>query len=109
MEMITCCIRYQIAPGRLSDFEHYARTWRRIIERLDGIYHGCFVLGNEPPDASHFSFPDIGRRGPDDVATVLFSFKDLAAYERYRRDAANDPECPAITDFYNRTKCFTSY
>jgi len=106
---ITCCIRYQIAPGKKAEFEHYARVWRRIIERLDGKYYGCFVPGERPPDAAHFSFPEIGRDGPDDVATVIFSFIDLAAYERYRRDAGSDPECEAVTKHFNDTKCFTSY
>ena len=108
-EPIICCIRYKLAPEKLSDFEHYARVWRQIIERLGGAYIGCFLPGNDPPDASHFSFPEIGHKGPDDVANVIFSFPDLAAYQRYRRDAADDPQCQAITEHYDETKCFTSY
>jgi hypothetical protein len=108
-EPITCCIKYKIAPERLREFEHYAQVWKGIIERLGGSYQGCFIPGNEPPDASYFSFPEIGQKGPDDTATVIFSFRDLAAYERYRREASNDPECEGVTDFLNETKCFTSY
>ena len=106
---VTCCIRYKIAPGKLADFEHYARVWRGIVERLEGTYIGCFLPGNEPPNASHFSFPEIGRKGPDDIAIVIFSFRDMAEYERYRSEASLDPECAAITDFYNETRCFSSY
>jgi hypothetical protein len=109
MGSITCCIRYNVAPGKWVEFAHYARVWKLIIERLGGTHQGCFVPGTEPPDATRFSFPDIARKGPSDVATVIFSFKDLASYERYRQEALNDPECRAITDFYNQTKCFTSY
>ena len=109
MDPVTCCIRYKLAPGKQADFEYYALTWKRIIERLNGTYHGCFLPGEPPPDASHFSFPAIGRDGPIDVATVLFSFVDLAGYERYRRAAANDPECAAVTAHYHETQCFISY
>jgi len=109
MGRITCCIRYSISPGKQSEFEHYARVWRRIIERLGGSYFGCFLAGENPPDADHFSFPEIGLSGPDDIAMVIFSFRDLEAYERYRRDAGTDPECDAITRHFNDTKCFTSY
>lgn len=106
---ITCCIRYKITLGKQPEFEHYARVWKRIIGRLGGTYIGCFLPGNEPPDASHFSFPDIGHKGPDDTAIVIFTFPELADYERYRHNAHLDPECEPITDFYNETKCFSSY
>jgi hypothetical protein len=109
MGAITCCIRYTIAPGKTAEFEHYARIWKRIIERVGGTYRGCFLPGERPPDASHFSFPEIGRDGPADVATVIFSFPDLPAYESYRTEAPNDPECPEVTAFFRKTKCFTSY
>ena len=109
MAKITCCIRYTIAPGKTDAFAHYARVWRRILERLGATYYGCFLPGEQPPDAAHFSFPSVGRNGPNDVAVVLFSFEDLAAYERYRREAALDPECEAVTRHFNETQCFTSY
>lgn len=106
---ITCCIRYKIDLGKVSEFEHYANVWRGIIERLGGTYLGCFLPGNSPPDASHFSFPDIGHKGADNAAVVIYSFPDLSSYERYRREAHHDPEFTTVTDFYNMTKCFTSY
>jgi hypothetical protein len=89
MDPVTCCIRYKLAPGKQADFEYYALTWKRIIERLNGTYYGCFLPGEPPPDASHFSFPAIGRDGPIDVATVLFSFDDLAGYERAKFCSVN--------------------
>ena len=107
--MITCCIRYTIAPGKSADFEHYVRVWKRIIERLGGLHHGCFMPGERPPDSSHFSFPGVGRNGPEDVAVVLFSFVDLEAYNRYRREASNAPECAPVTEHYRQSKCFTGY
>ncbi|HEY2867349.1 MAG TPA: NIPSNAP family protein [Pyrinomonadaceae bacterium] len=109
MAKITCCVQYRIVPGKRDEFAHYARVWRRIIERLGGTHHGCFMPGEQPPDAEHFSFPTVGQKGPDEVAVILFSFDDLAAYERYRREARNDPECAAVTAHYNQTQCFTSY
>ena len=107
--MITCCIRYTIAPGKSADFEHYVRGWRRIIERLGGLHHGCFMPGQWPPDSTHFSFPGVGQTGPDNVAVVLFSFPDLETYNRYRSDASNDPECAPVTEHYRQTRCFTQY
>jgi len=109
MEPITCCIKYKISPAKQSEFEHYARVWKGIIERLDGNYIGCFLPGNEPPDASHFSFPEIAQKGPDDIAVVIFSFRDLAGYQRYRSEANLDPECALVTEHFNKTKCFISY
>lgn len=109
MAKITCCIRYTIAPAKTNDFAHYARVWRRILERLGATYHGCFLPAEPPPDAAHFSFPNVGRNGPDDVAVVLFSFEDLESYDRYRREAALDAECDAVTTHFNETQCFTSY
>ena len=109
MSAITCCIRYELAPGKTAEFEHYARVWKRIIESLGGEHHGCFMPGEPPPDSSHFSFPGVGRNGPDNIAVVLFSFPDLEAYNRYRRDAGSDPECDAVTEHYRQTQCFTGY
>jgi hypothetical protein len=109
MSAITCCIRYKISPGKESEFAHYAQVWSGIIRRLGGTYYGCFIPGDRPPDAAHFSFPEMAKDGPLDVATVIFSFSDLAEYERYRRDASNDPECDAMIDHLKATNCFSSY
>ena len=109
MAKVTCCIRYTIAPDKVDEFTHYARVWRRILERLGATYHGCFLPGEAPPDADHFSFPEVGHAGPDNEAVILFSFNDIAAYERYRREAGSDTECAAVTRHFQDTRCFTSY
>jgi hypothetical protein len=39
----------------------------------------------------------------------MFSFPSLAAYEQYRKDAANDPDCQKAVDFAKQTRCFRRY
>src|SRR5688572_16935626 len=106
--MVTCFLRYWVAAGKLADFEHYASVWMRIVARYGGTHYGYFLPGETPPSAS-FSFTGIGETGPDDVAIAMFSFPDIEAYEKYRREVAKDPECKAITKHYEATKCFTRY
>jgi hypothetical protein len=106
--MITCFLRYTIDRDKLADFEHYARVWMHLIKKHGGTHHGYFVPGEGPPSAA-FSFPGIGEPGPDNIAIALFSFSSLEAYETYRREVANDPECLAITSHYERTNSFTKY
>jgi hypothetical protein len=106
--VITCYLRYWIDPVKVEAFEHYARVWMRLIEKYGGTHHGCFLPGEAPPSAA-FSFPGVGKAGPENVAVALFSFPSLDAYEAYRRDVANDRECHAVTRHYEETKCFTRY
>lgn len=106
--MITCFLRYWIAPDELSAFEHYARVWMRLIEKYGGTHHGYFMPGDDHPSAA-FSFPGIGEEGPVNVAVALFSFPSFEAYETYRREVKKDPECRAATKHYEETKCFTKY
>ena len=106
--MITCFLRYTIDPDKLAAFEHYARVWMRLIEKYGGTHHGYFVPGDSPPSAA-FSFPGVGEEGPENIAVALFSFPTVEAYETYRREVANDPECLAATSHYEQTKCFTKY
>ena len=106
--MITCFIRYTIDRDKLEAFDHYARVWMRLIEKYGGTHLGYFVPDEAPPSAA-FSFPGIGEDGPDNVAVALFSFPSLDAYEAYRRDVPDDPECVAVTAHRERTKCFTRY
>lgn len=109
--MFTCFIRYRLEPGKLSEFEEYARAWIALIEKYGGRHHGYFVPGGADdrfPDAS-FSFPGLGREGPTDVAVALFSFPSIDAYERYRRDVREDEACRAATARFEETRCFTSY
>jgi hypothetical protein len=106
--VITCYLRYWIDPVKVEAFEHYARVWMRLIEKYGGTHHGYFLPGEGPPSAA-FSFPGVGEAGPENVAVALFSFPSLDAYEAYRCDVANDPECHAVTRHYEETKCFTRY
>lgn len=74
-------------------------------------HHGYFVPGGSGdvlPDAS-FSFPGIGREGPPHIGIALFSFPSIEAYERYRRDVAQDEGCKAATARFNETPCFSGY
>src|SRR5215471_7402838 len=77
--LITCFIRYTIDPARLADFEQYARTWMRLIEKYGGTHHGYFVPGESPPNTG-FSFAGIGEEGPTDIGIALFSFPSVEAY-----------------------------
>lgn len=106
--MITCYLRYSINPGKLAEFEHYARVWMHLVEKYGGTHHGYFVPDETPPAAT-FSFPGIGEAGPENIAVALFSFPNLEAYERYRREVAEDPACQVVTRHYEETKCFTKY
>src|SRR5262249_32539282 len=91
-----------------SDFELYARTWMRLIEKYGGAHHGYFVPGGAPPSAA-FSFPGLGEDGPDNIAIALFTFPNVEAYEAYRKDVKTDPECLGETEHRDQTKCFTKY
>jgi hypothetical protein len=106
--LITCFIRYSLDRNKLSDFELYARTWMRLIEKYGGTHHGYFVPGDAPPSAA-FSFPGIGEDGPDDIAIALFSFPTVEAYDAYRRDVQHDPECVEMTRLREESQCFTKY
>lgn len=59
--------------------------------------------------ATGFSFPGIGREGPAHIGVALFSFPDVDAYDRYRRDVASDEACKAATARLNETHCFSGY
>jgi len=106
--LITCFIRYEIDPDKITEFEHYARVWMRLIEKYGGTHLGYFVPGDTPP-STHFSFPGIGKAGPTNIGVAFFSFPTSDSYEAYRREVANDPECLAVTKHYEQTKCFTKY
>lgn len=109
--MFTCFIRYEIAPGKLDAFKDYARAWIALIRKYGGTHHGYFVpaeCGDVLPDAN-FSFSGLGRDGPPNIGVALFSFPSLEAYERYRRDVAQDDGCKAATARFNETQCFSGY
>lgn len=106
--MITCLIRYTVDPHNLAEFEIYARTWMRLIEKYGGTHHGYFVPGDGPSSAE-FSFPGLGEDGPDNIAIALFSFPTVEAYDAYRRDVPLDPECEEITRLRDESNCFIKY
>jgi len=91
--MITCYLRYTIDPYKLADFEHYARLWIPLVNRLGGTHHGYFMP----------------HEGANNIALALFSFPTLAAYEDYRARMAEDAECQAAFAFAEQSRCILSY
>lgn len=91
--MITCYLRYDINPEKLADFEAYGAMWLDLLPRFGGVHHGYF----------------LPSEGASDVALAMFSFPSLAAYEQYRKDAANDPDCQKAVDFARQTRCFKRF
>jgi hypothetical protein len=91
--MVTCYLRYVIDPNMLGEFEAYAKMWIPLVERFGGQHHGYF----------------LPSEGASNIALALFSFPSLAAYEKYRADSLQDPDCQAAFAFAARTKCFLSY
>jgi hypothetical protein len=79
-----------------------------LIEKYGGTHHGYFTPDEAPPAAS-FSFEGIGEDGPRNIAIALFSFPTIEAYEKYRREVSDDPECQAEMKHFHETKCFTKY
>lgn len=91
--MITCHVRYVIDPYQLPEFEAYAKAWLGIVERLGGTHHGYF----------------LPSEGANNIALAMFTFPSLAAYETYRQQSMNDPECIAAFKYAEETRCILSY
>lgn len=91
--MITCHVRYIIDANLVSEFETYAKMWIPLVERFGGTHHGYFLPGE----------------GANNVALALFSFPSLAAYETYRIESQQDPECQAAFAYAANTRCVVSY
>jgi hypothetical protein len=91
--MITCSLRYVIDPYKLREFEHYAKLWIPLVNRLGGTHHGYF----------------LPHEGANDIALALFSFPSLAAYEAYREAMAADAECQAAFAYAEETRCILRY
>lgn len=109
--MFTCAIRYNINLDNLDEFRAYARSWIALIDQYGGTHHGYFVPEPENDDMPkpHFSFPSLGRRAPENIGYALFSFPDVASYDRYRAEVSADPECHAATVRFNARPAFSSY
>jgi len=91
--MITCFLKYTIDPYKLEEFETYAKKWIPLVNKLGGKHHGYF----------------LPHEGANNIATALFSFNSLAAYERYRIDSLEDKECKEAYQYAMKTKCILSY
>ncbi|TWI55723.1 NIPSNAP protein [Pseudomonas duriflava] len=91
--MITCHVRYIIDPYQIDAFERYSRSWIAAVTRLGGQHHGYF----------------LPAEGANNVAYCLFSFANLADYERYRQEAACDPECVRLVEESSELKFIVSY
>lgn len=91
--MITCYLTYDIDPGKVGEFETYARLWLDLVPRFGGIHHGYF----------------LPAEGANDRAVALFSFPSLAAYEEYRTRSAADPDCQAAYRLAETTGCIRRY
>lgn len=77
--MITCHLRYVINSAKLAEFESYAKRWIPLVRKFGGVHHG-YLLPSE---------------GASNIALASFSFPSLAAYEQYRKDSMEDPDCLA--------------
>lgn len=73
--MITCFIRYDIAPHDAERFAEYARMWGEAIPRA-----GADLIGYFGP-----------HEGSASTAYGVYSLPDLAAYEAYRTRLREDP------------------
>ncbi|MDH4869885.1 NIPSNAP family protein [Pseudomonas sp. BN515] len=91
--MITCYLRYTLDPYKLAEFEHYGKLWIPLVERFGGKHHGYF----------------LPSEGANNIAMAMFSFSSLAAYEQYRKDSMNDPDCIAAFKYAEDTRCILSY
>ena len=79
--MMTLCIRYTLDANKLADFETYAQSLRKPIERCGGTYVDYFL----PTKIA----------GPTNSALGLIDFPTLAAYEAYRAELLSDPDAVA--------------
>jgi hypothetical protein len=76
--MLTLCIRYTLDPGKLPDFEAYARALPTPVERCGGKFVAYYL----PTKIA----------GPTNTALGLIDFPDLASYQRYRDKLMTDPD-----------------
>ena len=90
--MVTVYLRYVIDPFKLAEFEHYGKLWIPLVARFGGRHHGYFMPSE----------------GANNVALALFTFDSLAEYEQYRIASSTDPECLAVSEHAERTRCFLS-
>ncbi|TDF37565.1 NIPSNAP family protein [Alteromonadaceae bacterium M269] len=91
--MVTCFLKYEIDPYKVEEFEAYAKMWIPLVNKFGGTHNGYF----------------LPAEGANNIALALFTFPSLAAYEIYRRDSMQDPECIIAFEYAEQTKCIVSY
>jgi len=84
--MITCFIRYEIDPFKVSAFEEYARNWGQAIPR-----NGADLIGYYAP-----------HEGSSTTAFAVYNIENLAEYERYRARLRDDPQGRSNFEFAKR-------
>jgi NIPSNAP len=85
---ITVFIRYQLDPFKRAQFEEYQKKWVPIISRCGGN-----LVGHWMP-----------HEGTNNIAFLLISFENLAAYETYRVRLRDDKEGMANFNFAEQNK-----
>ncbi|MEH6580251.1 MAG: NIPSNAP family protein [Amphritea sp.] len=90
--MVTCYVRYVIDPYKLAEFEHYAKLWIPLVNKLGGNHHGYF----------------LPSEGANNIALAMFSFTSLAEYEQYREKSLQDEGCMAAFRYADETRCVLS-
>ncbi|WP_427978646.1 NIPSNAP family protein [Agarivorans sp.] len=91
--MITCYVRYVIDPKKIKEFEEYAKMWIPLVAKFGGQHNGYY----------------LPSEGANNIALALFTFESLSAYEQYRRDSQNDPDCINAFAFAEKMDCIISY
>ena len=91
--MVTCFLKYTIDPYKLREFEIYAKKWIPLVNKFGGKHHGYF----------------LPHEGANNIATALFSFGSLAAYEKYREDSLIDEACQEAYQYAIDTQCILHY
>jgi len=80
--MITVCMRYDLDPYKVKEFEAYARAYMPMVMRLGGIHHGVF----------------LPEEGQGSSAYVLMTFPSLGAYEEFQLRSARDAAIKAADE-----------
>jgi hypothetical protein len=91
--MITCVVDYTIDPGKIAEFERFARRWIELVNEHGGVHHGYF----------------LPAEGASDKALALFSFPSLAAYESYRGLFGVHPDFVAADLIRDESGCVIRY
>lgn len=110
--MLTCFIKYIVDLDKLSEFEEYAKIWIELVTKYGGIHHGYYLPSKELDEVlnnNSFSFANIGKAGPKNIAVALFSFENLEKYLAYKEAVAEDEKCKTATALFTKSKCFLSY